>query len=98
VTLRRMEHVGIVVDDLAAATAFFAKLGLELQGTATIEGRTVDRIVALDGVRNEVAMMQTPDGNGRLELIEFHSPRQEGDRPTPPVIGTANIRPYAPEI
>jgi len=67
-TLRRMEHVGIVVDDLAAATEFFVELGLELQGTAAVEGRSVDRVVGLEGVRTEVAMMQTPDGNGRLEL------------------------------
>jgi catechol 2,3-dioxygenase-like lactoylglutathione lyase family enzyme len=77
-TLRRMEHVGIVVDDLAAATEFFAELGLELLGEMALEGRSVDRIVGLDGVRTEVAMMQTPDGNGRLELVKFLS-RSGGD-------------------
>ena len=61
-TIQRMEHVGIVVDDLAAATAFFVELGLEVQGTMAVEGRSVDRIVGLDGVRTDVAMMQTPDG------------------------------------
>jgi catechol 2,3-dioxygenase-like lactoylglutathione lyase family enzyme len=79
VTLRRMDHVGIVVDDLAAATEFFVELGLELQGTGTAEGGSVDRIVGLEGVRTEVAFMQTPDGNGRLELIKFHSPLHQGD-------------------
>lgn len=74
-----MEHVGIVVDDLAAATEFFTELGLELQGTMALDNRSVDRIVGLDGVRTEVAFMQTPDGHGRLELIEFHSPSHEGD-------------------
>jgi catechol 2,3-dioxygenase-like lactoylglutathione lyase family enzyme len=78
-TLQRMEHVGIVVDDLAAATEFFAELGLVLQGEWAGEGRLVERIVGLEGVRTDVAMMQTPDGNGRLELIKFHSPSNQGD-------------------
>ena len=79
-----MDHVGIVVDDLAAAIEFFAELGLELQGTWAGEGRSVDRIVGLEGVRTDVAMMQTPDGNGRLELVKFHSPsNQGGDRHAP---------------
>jgi catechol 2,3-dioxygenase-like lactoylglutathione lyase family enzyme len=69
-----MEHVGIVVDDLAAATEFFVELGLVLQGEGTVEGRWVDRVVGLEGVRADIAMMQTPDGNGRLELTKFHSP------------------------
>ena len=74
-----MEHVGIVVDDLAPATEFFAELGLVLQGEWAGEGRSLDRIVGLEGVRTDVAMMQTPDGNGRLELIKFHSPSTQGD-------------------
>jgi len=78
-TIQRMEHVGIVVDDLAAATAFFVELGLVLQGEAPVEGRWVDRIVGLEGVRADTAMMHTPDGNGRLELVKFHSPSNEGD-------------------
>jgi catechol 2,3-dioxygenase-like lactoylglutathione lyase family enzyme len=69
-----MEHVGIVVDDLAAATEFFVELGLVLQGKATVEGRWVDGVVGLEGVRADIAMMQTPDGNGRLELTKFHAP------------------------
>jgi catechol 2,3-dioxygenase-like lactoylglutathione lyase family enzyme len=77
--LQRMEHVGIVVDDLAAATEFFVDLGLELQGTASLDDRSVDRIVGLEGVRTEVAMMQTPDGDGRLELVKFLSPSHQGD-------------------
>jgi catechol 2,3-dioxygenase-like lactoylglutathione lyase family enzyme len=79
VTLRRMEHVGIVVDDRAAATEFFAELGLEPQGEGSVEGSWVDRIVALDGVRVDFAMLQTPDGDGRLELVKFHSPAYEGE-------------------
>jgi catechol 2,3-dioxygenase-like lactoylglutathione lyase family enzyme len=73
-TIQRMEHVGIVVDDLTAATEFFVELGLVLQGEGHVEGRWVDRVVGLEAVRAEVAMMQTPDGNGRLELVKFHSP------------------------
>ena len=84
-TLRRMDHVGIIVDDLAAATEFFVELGLEVQGEFSVEGPWVDRIVGLEGVRNDAAMLQTPDGNGRLELIQFHSPPAEGDdRHAPP--------------
>jgi catechol 2,3-dioxygenase-like lactoylglutathione lyase family enzyme len=78
-TIQRMDHVGIVVDDLAAATEFFVELGLELQGEGRVEGRSVDRIVGLEGVRTDFAFMQTPNGNGRLELIKFHSPSNQGD-------------------
>ena len=77
-TIHRMEHVGIVVDDLAAATEFFVELGLELQGSGPVEGRWVDRVVGLDGVRAEIAMLQTPDGHGRLELTKFHTPSSQG--------------------
>jgi catechol 2,3-dioxygenase-like lactoylglutathione lyase family enzyme len=75
-----MEHVGIVVDDLAAAIEFFVELGLVLQGEGPVEGRWVDRIVGLEGVRSDIAMMQTPDGNGRLELTKYHSPPNQGDK------------------
>jgi catechol 2,3-dioxygenase-like lactoylglutathione lyase family enzyme len=68
-TVQRMEHVGIVVDDLAAATAFFVELGLELQGGGPVEGGWMDRVVGLEGVRAEIAMVQTPDGHGRLERV-----------------------------
>ena len=73
-----MDHVGIVVDDLASATEFFVELGLEPQGDGSVEGRWVDRIVGLEGVQVDFAMMQTPDGNGRLELVKFHSPPGQG--------------------
>jgi catechol 2,3-dioxygenase-like lactoylglutathione lyase family enzyme len=83
-TIKRMDHVGIVVDDLAAATEFFVELGLVLEGEAAVEGRSVDRVLALEGVRADIAMLQTPDGNGRLELSQFHSPSTQSDnRPTP---------------
>jgi catechol 2,3-dioxygenase-like lactoylglutathione lyase family enzyme len=83
-TIQRMDHVGIVVDDLVAATAFFVELGLELQGEGSVEGRSVDRIVGLEGVRTRFAMMQTPDGRGRLELVKFQSPSHQGDNPHAP--------------
>jgi catechol 2,3-dioxygenase-like lactoylglutathione lyase family enzyme len=83
-TIQRMEHVGIVVDDLAAATAFFVELGLTLQGEASLGGGWVDRVVGLEGVRAEIAMLETPDGHGRVELAKFHSPStQGGDRDAP---------------
>ena len=86
-----MDHVGIVVDDLAAATEFFAELGLVPQGEGTVEGGWVDRIVGLDGVRAELAMMETPDGNARLELVKFHSPSHQGDNGHAPA-NTPGIR------
>ena len=73
-TVQRMDNVGIVVDDLAAATSFFVELGLELDGEATVEGRWVDGVVGLDDVRADIAMVRTPDGHGRLELTKFHAP------------------------
>jgi catechol 2,3-dioxygenase-like lactoylglutathione lyase family enzyme len=83
-TIQRMDHVGIVVDDLAAATDFFVELGLELQGQGLLEGRSVDRVVGLDGVRSEIVMLQTPDGHGQIELSKFHTPSaQGGDRDAP---------------
>ncbi len=83
-TIQRMEHVVIVVDDLAAATAFFVELGLKLQGEGPVEGGWVDRVVGLEGVRAEIAMVETPDGHGRLELTKFHTPSgRGGDRVQP---------------
>jgi catechol 2,3-dioxygenase-like lactoylglutathione lyase family enzyme len=83
-TIQRLEHVGIVVDDLAAATAFFVELGLKPQGEGPVEGGWVDRVVGLEGVRAKSAMMETPDGHGRLELTKFHAPPgRGGDRHAP---------------
>jgi catechol 2,3-dioxygenase-like lactoylglutathione lyase family enzyme len=80
-----MDHVGIVVEDLAAAIEFFVELGLEPRGEGTVEGEWVDRVVGLDGVRAEIAMLQTPDGHGRLELSKFHAPPSpSGDGQAPP--------------
>lgn len=83
-TIQRMDHVGVVVDDLAAATAFFVELGLQLQGEASVEGGWVDRVVGLEGVRAEIAMLETPDGHGRIELAKFHAPSgPSGERHVP---------------
>ena len=79
-----MHHVGVVVDDLEAAKAFFVELGLELEGEATVEGESVDRVVGLEGVKSDVAMLRTPDGHARLELSRFRSPQgPAGDRDAP---------------
>ena len=80
-TIQRMEHVGIVVDDLAAATAFFVELGLKLQGEGPVEGGWVDRVVGARGRPAEIAMVETPDGHGRLELTRVSRSVARGRRP-----------------
>jgi catechol 2,3-dioxygenase-like lactoylglutathione lyase family enzyme len=77
-TIQRMDHVGIVVEDLADAVAFFVALGLELQGETQVEGDWVGRIIGLEGVRAQIAMLGTRDGHGRVELSEFHAPSSDG--------------------
>jgi catechol 2,3-dioxygenase-like lactoylglutathione lyase family enzyme len=79
--IQRMDHVGVVVGDLEAATAFFLELGMELEGEAPIEGGWVDGVVGLDGVRVDIAMMRTPDGHGRLELTKFRTPTAVSPEP-----------------
>jgi catechol 2,3-dioxygenase-like lactoylglutathione lyase family enzyme len=86
-----MHNVGIVVDDLKAAIAFFAELGLELEGETTVEGQWVDRIVGLNGVRSDIAMMRTPDGHSRLELTKFQRPTATSVQLNAPV-NTLGIR------
>lgn len=84
--LQRLDHVGIVVHDLPAATAFFLHLGMKLQGEASLEGEWVDRVVGLEGIKADIAMFETPDGNGRVELSKFHAPPDDGsgDPQAPP--------------
>jgi catechol 2,3-dioxygenase-like lactoylglutathione lyase family enzyme len=91
--IQRMDNVAIVVDDLAAATAFFIALGLELEGEATVEGSAVDRLVGLEGVRSDIAMMRTPDGHGRVELTRYQTPpaRQGDPRASPNTLGMHRI-------
>jgi len=76
-----MDHVSIVVDDLAGAIAFFAELGLSLEGQAPVEGSWVDRIAALNNVRVDIAMMRTQDGRSRVELTKFHNPKAVSGEP-----------------
>src|SRR6478752_7191016 len=90
-TLLRLDNVGIVVHDLKAAIAFFAELGLELNGETTVEGQWVDRIVGLDGVKNDIALMQTPDGHSKLELMKFRNPTATPTNANAPV-NTLGIR------
>ena len=88
----RMDHVSVVVDDLAAAIAFFVELGMELEGEAPIEGPSVDRLNALDGVRVDIAMMRTPFGSGRLELTKFHTPTAVAAEPADAPPNTLGLR------
>ncbi|MGB5936229.1 MAG: VOC family protein [Ornithinimicrobium sp.] len=90
-SITRMENVGIVVEDLQSATAFFTELGLTELGEAGVEGDWVDRVVGLDGVRVDVVMLQTADGNGQIELMKFNNPAAlVGDPDSPP--NTLGIR------
>jgi catechol 2,3-dioxygenase-like lactoylglutathione lyase family enzyme len=73
-TIKRLDHVSVVVDDLAAAIAFFTTLGMEREGEALVEGPWVDRVNGLERVQVDIVMMRTPDGHGRLELTKFHHP------------------------
>jgi catechol 2,3-dioxygenase-like lactoylglutathione lyase family enzyme len=80
-----MDHVSIVVEDLAGAIEFFVALGLELGDEGSVEGSEVDRIVGLEGVRSDLAFVQTPDGHGRIELVRFNSPPTQAGDPEAPV-------------
>lgn len=91
-TLRRMDNILIVVDDLEAATAFFAELGMELEGRTTVEGDWAGRVIGLDGVRADIVMMRTPDGHGRVELSKFHTPPAISSEPRHAPSNTLGIR------
>jgi len=89
-----MDHVSVVVDDLETSVAFFTELGMTVEDRAPVEGRWVDRINGLDGVRVEIVMMTTPDGHGKLELTQFHSPavlRPEPDNAQPNTLGLRSV-------
>jgi len=73
-TIKRLDHISVVVEDLPAAIAFFTALGMTSAGEALVEGPWVDRINGLEGVRVDIVMMRTPDGHGRLELTKFRNP------------------------
>ncbi|GAA4910917.1 VOC family protein [Actinomycetospora succinea] len=82
--LKRMDHVGVVVDDLDAAIAFFLELGMELEARMPAEGTWVDRVVGLDDVSVEIAMVRTPDGHSKLELTTFRTPTATTAEPSAP--------------
>src|SRR4051795_3596475 len=92
--LQRMDNVLIVVNDLEAAKAFFAELGMELEGETQVEGPSVDSTVGLNDVRADITMMRTPDGHGRVELTKFHTPpavRAEPERAPANTLGIRRI-------
>jgi catechol 2,3-dioxygenase-like lactoylglutathione lyase family enzyme len=74
-TIKRLDHVSVVVDDLAAAIAFFTALGMAIEGEAPIEGSWVDRVNGIENIQVDIVMMRTPDGHGRLELTKFRHPK-----------------------
>ena len=90
--IKRMDNVGIVVDDLAATIDFFRELGLNLEGQATIEGEWAGRVTGLGDQRVEIAMMRTPDGHGRLELSRFLTPPVVADHRNAPVNALGYLR------
>src|ERR1044071_4522490 len=90
--LKRMDNVGIVVDDLTGAIDFFRELGLELEGRATIDGEWAGRVTGLGNQRVEIAMMHTPDGHGRLELSRFLSPPAVADHRNAPANALGYLR------
>jgi catechol 2,3-dioxygenase-like lactoylglutathione lyase family enzyme len=91
-TVKRMDNVGIVVEDLDAAIAFFVELGLVLEGRAPIEGDWADDVTGLHGMRVEIAMMRTPDGHSRLELSRFLAPAVAADHRRAPVNALGYLR------
>src|SRR3954469_5189479 len=90
--LKRMDNVGIVVEDLPAAIEFFRELGLELEGQSTVEGEWAGRVTGLGDQHVEIAMMRTPDGHGRLELSRFLAPPVVADHRTAPVNSLGYLR------
>lgn len=91
-TLKRLDNVLIVVDDLDAAKEFFFELGMELEGEMPLEGSLVERVVGLENVRCEIAMLRTPDGHGRVELSKFHTPAAISVGPKNAPVNTLGIR------
>jgi catechol 2,3-dioxygenase-like lactoylglutathione lyase family enzyme len=91
-TIKRLDHVSVVVDDLAAAIAFFTTLGMEREGEALVEGPWVDRVNGLEGIQVDIVMMQTPDGHGRLELTKFRNPQLVESEPAIAPPNTLGLR------
>lgn len=80
-TIKKMDHVSVVVDDLPDAVDFFTALGMTVEGQAPVEGAWVDRLCGLKGVRVDITMMRTPDGHGRVELTKFRRPKLVATKP-----------------
>jgi catechol 2,3-dioxygenase-like lactoylglutathione lyase family enzyme len=91
-TIKRLDHVSVVVDDLTAAIAFFTELGMTREGEMLIEGPWVDRVNGLEGVRVDIVMMRTPDGHGQLELTKFHHPKLIESEPAAAPPNTLGLR------
>ena len=91
-TIKRLDHVSVVVDDLAAAIAFFTALGMEREGEAVVEGPWVDHVNGLEGVQVDIVMMRTPDGHGRLELTQFRHPPLVASAPAMAPPNTLGLR------
>ncbi|MFD5858264.1 VOC family protein [Streptomyces chartreusis] len=91
-TIRRMDNVLIVVDDLDAVIAFFVELGMELEGKGPLEWRGAERVIGLDDVRQDVAMLRVPDGHGRVELAKFHRPKAITPEPKHAPANTLGLR------
>ena len=89
--LKRLDNVGVVVEDLDAAIAFFQELGMELEGRTIVEGDLVDRLVRLQGTRSDIAMMRAPDGGGRVELTRFQHPAAVGPDPGSEPVNTRGM-------
>ncbi|GAA1755585.1 VOC family protein [Streptomonospora arabica] len=90
--IQRMDNVLIVVDDLEAVVAFFVELGMELEGKVPLEGRWAERVIGLEDVRQDIAMLRTPDGHGRVELAKFHRPQAISPEPKDAPANTLGIR------
>jgi catechol 2,3-dioxygenase-like lactoylglutathione lyase family enzyme len=91
-TIQRMDNVLIVVDDLEAVIEFFVELGMELDGKGPLEGRWIGRVIGLDDVRQDIAMLRTPDGHSRVELARFHTPAAIRSEPENAPANTLGIR------
>ncbi|MGW6144870.1 VOC family protein [Streptomyces sp. NPDC055144] len=91
-TLQRMDSVLIVVDDLDALIEFSVELGMELEGKGPLEGRWAERVIGLDDVRQDIAMLRTPDGHGRVEPAKFHRPKAITAGPEDAPANTLGIR------
>ncbi|WP_086830346.1 VOC family protein [Streptomyces sp. NRRL B-24572] len=90
--IQRMDNVLIVVEDLDAVVSFFVELGMELEGRMPVEGRWVDRVIGIDDSRQDIAMLRTPDGHGKIELAKFHTPKAIGGGPRDAPVNTPGIR------